>query len=103
MKRSVVWSRAARADLHDVVAYIAEDNPAAARRVAGAVTAAAHALGDTPSGRPGRVAGTYEKVVRGLPYLLAYAIDARPVREQVVIVRLIHGARDWTPESWPEG
>ena len=30
---------------------------------------------DGPKGRPGRVAGTYEKTVSGLPYVIAYELD----------------------------
>ena len=32
------------------------------------------AIAATPTGRQGRVSGTYEKVVRGLPYIVAYAL-----------------------------
>jgi len=46
--------------------------------------------------------GTYEKVVPGLPYLIAYSIEAlRKDREIVLILRVIHGARYWPSEAWP--
>ena len=55
------------------------------------------------TGRPGRVAGTYEKVVPGLPYILAYAIQPLPdSAELIVILRTIHGARDWPKGKWPD-
>jgi toxin ParE1/3/4 len=54
------------------------------------------------TGRIGRVSGTYEKVVGGLPYVIAYAITDRAGREAVTILRVIHGARDWPDEDWPE-
>ena len=37
-------------------------------------------------GRAGRVSGTYEKVLPGLPYILAYEIVARPEGGEVVTV-----------------
>ena len=101
-RRPVRWSRDALTDLGDQVAYIASDNPSAARRVADAIDRAAAALGDMPIGRPGRVTGTYEKSVTGLPFILAYAIAQTSGEEAVVIVRVIHTSRDWPAEAWPD-
>jgi toxin ParE1/3/4 len=83
------------------MAYIAAENPAAARRVADGIAATAAALGDMPTGRAGRVAGTYEKVVTRLPYIIAYTIGERAGRETVSILRVIHGTRDWPDGEWP--
>jgi len=88
--------------LADQIAYIAADNPAAARRVADALDMTALALGDMPIGRPGRVTGTYEKSVTGLPYILAYAITQTGGEEEIAIVRVIHTSRDWSAEEWPD-
>lgn len=46
------------------------------------------------SGRPGRLAGIYEKSVPRLPYIIAYALSERAGRESVVILRVIHTSRD---------
>ena len=54
-----------------------------------------------PIGRPGRVTGTYEKLVTGLPYILAYVIAGAGDQEEVAIVRVIHTSRDWPAEGWP--
>lgn len=102
MKRPVIWSRSALDDLKAQVAYIAAENPAAARRVADGIRAAASALAEIPTGRPGRVTDTYEKSVKHLPYIIAYAITSSPAGEAVAIVRVIHTARDWPAEQWPE-
>lgn len=102
MSRPVRWSNDALADLAEQVAYIATDNPAAARRVADALDKTALALGDMPIGRPGRVTGTYEKSVTGLPYVVAYAITQTGGAEEISIVRVIHTSRDWSAEEWPE-
>jgi toxin ParE1/3/4 len=102
VRRPVQWSRDALDDVKSQIAHIAADNPAAARRLAARIGAAAAALGEMSTGRIGRVSGTYEKVVGGLPYVIAYAITDRAGREAVTILRVIHGARDWPDEDWPE-
>ena len=101
MKRRVVWSATSRADVVGIGRYIAQDNPAAARTVMEQLRAAGTALGEMPTGRPGRVSGTYEKVVPHLPYIIAYEISARAAEETVAILHVIHGARDWQTDEWP--
>jgi plasmid stabilization system protein ParE len=88
-------------DLKEQVAFIAQDNPAAARRVADRIRDTGKSLGDMATGRPGRVAGSYEKPVARLPYIIAYALTLRGGREVVAILRVIHTARDWPEENWP--
>lgn len=100
MTRPVQWSRYALDDLKGQIVYIAYDNPDAARRVTARVRAAGDALGDLATGRPGRVTGTYEKSVAGLPFIIAYSITAQSGQEIVSILRVIHTARDWSPEEW---
>ena len=103
MTRPVLWSRDALEDLKQAVGYIAERNPAAARRIGSTIRAAGNELAAIATGRRGRVVGTYEKVVRRTPYILAYEIGPLPDgRESVVILRLIHGARDWREGEWPK-
>lgn len=102
MTRPVVWSRDALADLADQVAHLAVRNPPAARRVARALDESARKLGEIPTGRPGRVRGTYEKSVPGLPYIIAYALTGSEGQESVAILRVIHTARDWPEGSWPD-
>jgi len=56
-----------------------------------------------PTGRRGRVSGTYEKLVVGLPYIIAYSLETLPSGEQVLaVLSVIHGARNWSPGTWPE-
>ncbi|CDX55732.1 MULTISPECIES: type II toxin-antitoxin system RelE/ParE family toxin [unclassified Mesorhizobium] len=102
MKRAVRWSREALDDFKQQVAFIARDNPAAAKRVADRIRATGQNLGDMATGRPGRVAGTYEKPVGRLPYVVAYALRPVAGRESVVILRVIHTSRDWPAEEWPD-
>ena len=102
MSRPVRWSNDALADLAEQIAYIAADNPSAASRVADTIDKTALALGDMPIGRPGRVTGTYEKSVKGLPYVVAYAITQTGGAEEIAIVRVIHTSREWSAEEWPD-
>jgi plasmid stabilization system protein ParE len=102
MRRLVSWSREALDDVKKQVAFIARDNPAAARHVADRIRDAGKALGDMATGRPGRVTGSYEKSVTRLPYIIAYQLRPIAGRESVVILHVIHAARDWPPEGWPQ-
>jgi len=102
VRRPVRWSTDALADLTDQLAYIASENPTAARRVADAVDRTAMDLGEMPTGCTGRVTGTYEKSVTGLPYVIAYALMPHNGVEAVAIVRVIHTSRDWPNEGWPQ-
>lgn len=102
MSRTVHWTRAALDDLKAQIEYIAADNVDAAEKVAARLSATAAALGEMATGRPGRVSGTYEKSVSRLPYIVAYEFGTEGGKEVVWILRVIHTARDWPPENWPE-
>ena len=102
--REVFWSKGALDDLNSVIQYIAAENPAAALSVISKIEKAGNALGNMATGRKGRVSGTYEKPVAGLAYIMAYAIEQRrDGGERVVVLRVIHGARDWKDAEWPTG
>lgn len=96
----VLWSAAALRDFEQPIAFIAAKNPDAAERVADIIDRTARELASLQTGRRGRVAGSFEKVVPRLPYILAYAIDE--AHKNVVILHVIHGARDWPPGQWPK-
>jgi len=101
--RDVVWSDSALDDMDSLAAYIAADNQTAALRVLERIERTVENLSHAPTGRSGRVAGTYEKPVRGLPYIVAYALQRKPREiERIVILRVIHGARNWPEGEWPE-
>ncbi|MBZ9741092.1 MULTISPECIES: type II toxin-antitoxin system RelE/ParE family toxin [unclassified Mesorhizobium] len=51
MKRIFTWSRDALDDIKRPVAFIAQDNPAAARRLADRIRATGRGLGDMATGR----------------------------------------------------
>ena len=91
---SASLSSRARRELLDAVAWIAEDNPAAAGGLIDAVEAAAQTIGDHPRigrRRPELTNGPFRFVtLTGYPYLLVYAENEKPP----IIVRMVHGARD---------
>ena len=88
----ITWHRRARHDLQALRESIAEVNPRAARQVAQRILHAVGLLAEQPSlGRPGRVPETRELVITGTPYIAAY----RVVDDTIVILRVLHGARQW--------
>ncbi len=88
----VKWTRKALANLDSAVEYIAADKPVAAAGVARKIVNAAENLADQPRmGRPGRVAGTRELVVLGLPYILPYVEK----NGTVFILRVLHTSMKW--------
>jgi len=44
------------------------------------------------AGHRGRAGGTYEWVVRGLPYIVVYRLDVS--RDELTVVAILHGAQD---------
>jgi toxin ParE1/3/4 len=93
---NIAWSPEAIEDLASLRSYIAEDNPAAARRgVLRTIRNIEQLLRDNPQiGRAGRVPGIRELVVPRTPYIVPYRIQ----RTTIQILRVYHGARRW-PDS----
>jgi toxin ParE1/3/4 len=87
----IAWSPEAIEDLVSLRAYIAEDNPAAARRtVQHLVESIERLLPDNPRiGRAGRVPGTRELVIPKTPYIVPYRLQ----RTTIQILRVYHAAR----------
>jgi toxin ParE1/3/4 len=93
----IIWTRPARRDLRSQVFNLAERNPAAARKLQAAVREAVERLADYPNrGRPGRYEGTRELVIVDWPYIVIYRVMEASLR----ILRVLHGAQDWQPESF---
>jgi toxin ParE1/3/4 len=85
------FAAAAARDLESILDYIALDSPAGAESVGRAVMAAGERLTTFPDmGRPGRLPGTREFSLPGLPYLLVYEADS----DALTILAVFHGARD---------
>ena len=96
--REIEWSSDALEDFDAAIGYIAIDSEAAATAVADRRFVANEGLADLPTGRQGRVKGTYEKFVPKTSYIVAYAMTERTV----TVVRIIHASRDWRADEWPD-
>ena len=89
----VIIRDAAFADLQGISAWIAKDNPRAARSVVERILDAIERLGEFPGlGHRGKVAGTREWVVRGLQYIIVYEIDTP--HDELRGIAVFHGARN---------
>jgi toxin ParE1/3/4 len=89
---TVRWSPEAAADFDSIIAYLLEQNPSTADRIARTIDSAVSSL-DTFSnrGRPGRIEGTRELVLAPLPYIVVY----RVLSYAVEISRVLHGSQRW--------
>jgi addiction module RelE/StbE family toxin len=89
------WSPFALADRDEIFDYIEADSPRAAVAVDDAIRDQVEKLMEFPDlRRPGRVPGSRELVVTGLPYIVAYRVAGDVIR----ILRVLHGA-----QQWPDG
>ncbi|MEO6382399.1 MAG: type II toxin-antitoxin system RelE/ParE family toxin [Nitrobacter sp.] len=90
---NIVWSSESIEDLASLRGYIAEDNPASARRVVlHIIQNVEQLLPENPRiGRAGRVPGTRELLIPRTPYIVPYRFQ----RPTIQILRVYHGARRW--------
>ena len=90
------WTRHAERDLDGIASYIGQDSPAAAARVV--LELIDHVEANLPQrpaiGRPGRVLGTRELVIGGLPYIVPYRVREKDIE----ILRVLHTSRRWPYE-----
>jgi addiction module RelE/StbE family toxin len=92
----VRWTTPAAQDLEEIALYIQKDSESAAMATAKALYDAANSLDQLPSrGRVGRISGTRELVVPGLPYIVLYEAADTAVQ----ILHIFHGARNWPEEG----
>jgi toxin ParE1/3/4 len=93
MACKIVWSPASRDDLHDIVRFIARDNPRRAESFGYELMGQTDLLEDNPEiGR--RVPEHGDPKIREIifpPYRIIYRIDLE--RRSVEIARIWHGAR----------
>lgn len=92
----VRWLRKALRNLDEEATYIATDDAGAARLVVQRVLDAVAQLTEQPGlGRPGRVPGTRELLVKKTRYIVPYRVRG----ESVEILRVFHTSRR-LPERW---
>ena len=102
--RRVIWSvRAVAAYRREVLDYLEQQGEAPQRRVRADVERAIEMLSQRPIGRPGRISGTYEKLVIGQPYIIVYSLlpGDEGGEDDLAILRIVHTSRDWPPGRWP--
>lgn len=88
----VSWLGEALLDLDEIEACVAKDHSAVATEVVLKIIRAVSLLGKQPGiGRAGRVPGTKELVVSGLPYIVPYRVK----NEVVQVLRVYHTSRKW--------
>lgn len=95
----VVWTRPAREDLRAIRDYIARDSARYARLVVEQLVHAVDRLRDFPlSGRvvPEMAQSTIREVIEG-----SYRIVYRVTADEVQIVAVVHGARQFPPDEQP--
>lgn len=84
------WSEKASRNLDDIETYIARDSPAAALKTILDIIYAVEQLMAFPAlGRFGRVAGTRELVIPGLPFIVPYRVKEKKIE----ILRVFHTSR----------
>lgn len=93
MRLEVVYSDRSLTDIEEVLAFIATDNPPAARRWLGEIQRRVDLIGEYPE-----IGVERHDVAPGLrihPYrrsVIAYIIE----KERVRIIRVLHGGRDYS-------
>jgi toxin ParE1/3/4 len=96
----VGFTQSAKTDLEQIGDYIAQDNPKRALSFVRELRSAALTLADTPRAFP--VVPRYERYgIRRRPfgnYLIFYRVEA----DQLVILHILHGARDYEPLIFPD-
>ncbi|MFZ2060732.1 MAG: type II toxin-antitoxin system RelE/ParE family toxin [Candidatus Binatus sp.] len=86
------WTRDADNDLGSIEEYVGRDNAESAFRILAETVRQVEMLEEHPGmGRPGRVEGTRELVIAGLPYVVAYLHRG----DTVTVLRVLHGAMKW--------
>jgi addiction module RelE/StbE family toxin len=92
--RSIRWTRRALRRLDGIGAYIAKDDPAAAKAVTRIVAAIERLASQPALGRPGRLPGTRELVLADISYIIAYRVNGADIE----ILTIMRSAQRWPDE-----
>ncbi|MDP3977129.1 MAG: type II toxin-antitoxin system RelE/ParE family toxin [Pseudomonas sp.] len=92
----IKWLRTALRNLDEEIAFIAAEDPQAARRTLSRILETVALLETQPGlGRPGRVPGTRELLMADSRYLIPYRVS----RQTIEILRVFHTSRN-LPQYW---
>ena len=88
----LVWAEQAERDKDGIIDYIAEDNPRAAIQVGDEIERQVETLIEPPNlGRIGCIEGMRELVIADTPYIVTYRVTGNTV----IVLRVLHRARQW--------
>jgi len=91
-RKKVFWTRRASLGLWSARAYIAQENPPAATRVADAIVKRTNDLALLPyQERPGRAPNKRELVIPRMPFIVIYRLG----ENRIDVLAVLHGARRW--------
>lgn len=94
-RKAIAWLPEAIAEKDDILDDIAERNVLAALGIDAHIEQQIGQLIEFPlMGRKGRIADSFELVISGTPYFVAYQIQGN----QVQILHVFHERRNWPPE-----
>ncbi len=99
MTRRVIWAPKARKDLFHHLDYIYNESPGNAELVRDRILLRVISLGQTATGRTGRVFGTYEAYVPKTSLIISYEV---PDAKTLHVLRIIHAKRNWPEGVWPQ-
>lgn len=95
--RRVLWHAEAHADIDSIHDYFAEKDARVATLLVARIEQAVVGLAKRDTGHPGRMPNLREKSVSRTRYIVAYRIR----RSDLIILRVIHSAQNWTSDRWP--
>lgn len=88
----IVYAPRALRDIDELLAYIQQRNPAAARTISLAIERAVELSAQVPlTGGKTDVPHLYHRPLVRYPYTIFYSVDAD--RDRIEILRVVHGAR----------
>jgi plasmid stabilization system protein ParE len=94
-----MWSEPSLADFNVQLLYIAHESPQNATLVVDRIESSVESLQHIPTGKVGRVHGTYEKIIPKTSLIIVYRVIAE---NRIEIARLIHTARNWKGETYSD-
>ena len=87
----VLRTSQAEEDLLEIWAHVAADTPAAGDRLLDRIASACEMLAKNPAA--GRTRGELAERLRSFP-VGKYVVFYRPIDDEIVVIRVLHGARD---------
>jgi len=91
----IEWLLEAGQDLIEIRSFISADRPGAAAQVAKRILDTVAYLREHPEiGRAGRIPGTRELIIPGLPYIVPYRVKNAVIK----ILGVLHTAQAWPKE-----